>query len=99
MQKMTQCLCLVGARYGAAVVVAEHYRWNTVKTWPKDSLAADIEVVAVHQCVHRSLLLNVKLLDGAGDYAPYLNRLTVLWSDVRVGGVSRFKLNAPDTLA
>ena len=53
-----QAFGLVGTGYGAAVVVGEHDYRQAFEIGPEDPLAADEEIVAVGQGVHRSDFLD-----------------------------------------
>ena len=47
-------LGLIAARHGAAVIVRKNYNGLPLEIWSENPLAADEEIIAVGQSVHRS---------------------------------------------
>ena len=77
----------------AAVVVGKYHYGAPFQSRVEDALARDVEVVAVHQAVHRAV--GLKVVNYARHHAPHAQLLVVEGPHGRVGGVGLFELRPP----
>lgn len=66
-----------------------------IQVRPEHTLARDIKVVAIDQCVHALGLSRLELLDGGQHHAPDFDGLAVGGDDVGVDGLAALSLMRP----